>query len=336
MNTTIPTEANEFDAKELGAMLSEIRQNLGYEIEKVAKDLRIRSTYLEAIESGRLTELPGNTYVTGFLRVYSDYLGLDGQDVVRRFKMADMEITNRPELHLPSPVEDGRLPTSLILGIGIIIAVCAYTGWDYLSSPGGGLVQIETQSPNVLSSRSHSVIDERVSGPRQVQGSSPLRTTTLVGGTLEKTAPETAPVKGRVGPQKSQIAVQSEPELEGLKPKPEMPNSSASVQKAGRPAPVEITPGAASGRALIVVRATDYSYVAIKKQNGDSGSLFAKLMQPGERYEVPLEANLILETGNAGGLLITIGDKTAPTLGNLGEVIRNIPLNAKWLLGARD
>ena len=108
MESSKPTEANKFDAIELGERMREIRENLGYGLEKVASDLRIRATYLEAIEAGHFNELPGNAYVVGFLRVYSDYLGLDGQDVVHQFKMADTDITNRTELHLPSPLEDGR------------------------------------------------------------------------------------------------------------------------------------------------------------------------------------------------------------------------------------
>ncbi len=49
-------------------------------------------------------------------------------------------------------------------------------------------------------------------------------------------------------------------------------------------------------------------------------------------YEVPSGANLILDTGNAGGLAISIGNKSAPALGSRGQIRRNIHLNAKKLL----
>ena len=76
----------EFGTSELGAMLCESRILLGCELEDVAAELRIRLTYLQAIEDGRLDDLPGTTYATGFLRAYADFLGLDGEDLVRQFK----------------------------------------------------------------------------------------------------------------------------------------------------------------------------------------------------------------------------------------------------------
>ncbi|NBP73306.1 MAG: hypothetical protein EBU57_09155 [Alphaproteobacteria bacterium] len=70
MNATTPAQTEEFDATELGAMMREMRENLGHDLEKVADDLRIRLVYLEAIETGRLGDLPGNAYVSGFLRAH--------------------------------------------------------------------------------------------------------------------------------------------------------------------------------------------------------------------------------------------------------------------------
>ena len=115
-------------------MLCESRVLLGRELEDVASELRIRLGYLHAIEDGRLDDLPGTTYATGFLRTYADFLGLDGEDLVRQFKAAGMAAPQAPDLHLPSPVEDGRLPTSLVLLVAVLLAVGAYGGWYYMSS----------------------------------------------------------------------------------------------------------------------------------------------------------------------------------------------------------
>ena len=82
--------------------------------------------------------------------------------------------------------------------------------------------------------------------------------------------------------------------------------------------------------ASIVVQATADSFIAVR--TAENKLLFSQLMRPGDRYEVPSGANLILDTGNAGGLAISIGNKSAPALGSRGQIRRNIHLNAKKLL----
>ena len=116
------------DAAELGAMMREMRENLGHDLKDVAEDLRIRLVYLEAIEGGKLSLLPGTAYVSGFIRSYSEFLGLDGEEIVRRFRMAGAEISGQTRLHLPSPVEEGRLPTMAVLLVAAIIAGGAHGG----------------------------------------------------------------------------------------------------------------------------------------------------------------------------------------------------------------
>lgn len=86
----------------------------------------------------------------------------------------------------------------------------------------------------------------------------------------------------------------------------------------------------AQGGVRIVVRATADSYVSVR--TGENEPLFSQLMRPGDSYEVPSGADLVLETGNAGGLQIMIGGKRAPSLGPIGQIRRNIPLDAEILL----
>ena len=45
----------------------------------MAAETRIPRRYLHALEDERFELLPGSAYAKGFLRVYADYLGLDGQ-----------------------------------------------------------------------------------------------------------------------------------------------------------------------------------------------------------------------------------------------------------------
>lgn len=137
-----------FDAAELGAMMREMRKALQRDLKDVAQELRIRRPYLEAIEDGRLDDLPGPAYTTGFLRSYSDYLGMDGEDIVARFKQAGIDIDRRTNLILPSPLEEGRLPTGSVLLFAALFAVVAYGGWYYVSTGDQGSVDQVASVPS--------------------------------------------------------------------------------------------------------------------------------------------------------------------------------------------
>ena len=64
---------------EIGNSLREARLRQGFELPRAEADTKIRAKYLRALEEEHFEVLPGETYVKGFLRTYSEYLGLDGQ-----------------------------------------------------------------------------------------------------------------------------------------------------------------------------------------------------------------------------------------------------------------
>ena len=70
----------------IGAELRAARLRRGEEIRSIAHILHIRRDYLEALEESRYESLPGKAYALGFVRSYAEYLGLDSQYVVERYK----------------------------------------------------------------------------------------------------------------------------------------------------------------------------------------------------------------------------------------------------------
>ena len=72
-----------------GELLRERRQQLRLDLDAVAEALCIKPVYLAAIEQGRTEELPGPTYAIGFIRAYANYLGLDGESVLDRYREED-------------------------------------------------------------------------------------------------------------------------------------------------------------------------------------------------------------------------------------------------------
>ncbi|MDC0062522.1 DUF4115 domain-containing protein [Candidatus Puniceispirillum sp.] len=74
----------------------------------------------------------------------------------------------------------------------------------------------------------------------------------------------------------------------------------------------------------ITIRAVAASWVEIVRDNGEE--VMAKLMQAGDSYVVEGNTRLFLTTGNAGGLIVVIGTDDPLLMGDIGEIVRDLPL----------
>ena len=72
--------------KTVGRRLKEARRKKKLTIEKVEEATKVRAKYLEAIESDRWKQFPSFVYILGFVRRYSDFLGLDSREITDEFK----------------------------------------------------------------------------------------------------------------------------------------------------------------------------------------------------------------------------------------------------------
>ncbi len=117
----------------IGAELRAARQRLGRSLPEVADTLRIRPAFIEAIEDGRLADLPGNVYAVGFIRSYAASLGLDANEVARRFRAEEQAVNRAAELSFPAPVPDRGVPAGAVVLLGVLVTVGAYAAWYRLS-----------------------------------------------------------------------------------------------------------------------------------------------------------------------------------------------------------
>lgn len=137
----------------VGQSLKTARELTGKGIEEVAQHLRIRTPFLQALEDGRHKDLPGGTYAVGFLRTYAEFLGLDGEEMVRRFRAeAAGDLNARSELVFPSPVSEGRIPGGAVLFLGLLLAGVAYGAWYFLSSRTTEVAEMVPPLPDRLAS----------------------------------------------------------------------------------------------------------------------------------------------------------------------------------------
>ena len=142
--------AGRYDAVEVGASLREVRILLRRSLPDVARDLRIRHTYLLAIEEGRLEDLPGVAYQTGFLRAYGNYLGLDGDGLAEDLKEARDASGDRDPLQMFSPIDEGHLPTRSIFLLAALLAIAVYGVWYFVSNTDGDPVERVAALPDRL------------------------------------------------------------------------------------------------------------------------------------------------------------------------------------------
>ncbi len=138
------------EAVNVGRLLRHTRTMHGQTIEGVAQLLRIRKVYLEAIENSQYDALPGGPYGLGFVKGYAEHLGLDGKEIVRRYKEESNAPAVRSELSFPKPVQESRVPGGAMMLIAAVLGIVAYGGWYYLSSQGKTIADLVEPLPDSM------------------------------------------------------------------------------------------------------------------------------------------------------------------------------------------
>ncbi len=335
-------------AARLGGELRARRQSLGWELPDLAQSLRIRLPYLEAIEGGRMGELPGPTYALGFVRAYADALGLHGEQVAGRFRAETGEANIRPALSFPVPVPQRGVPAGALMLLGLVILAGAYSGWYYVSehqrTPAETVPPIpdrlrpveKAPSPQVASLLpTASAPAPQPPVPVPVPASSGAPATVQVPQASAPKIPAPAAVPGQ--PAAPALAGPAVPAASGPPPQVSTP-----TQGAGAPGQIAARP-AADGQAItappaatapagtrIVIKANADAWVTVK-QPGAAPAL-NRLMHAGETWPVPADKpGLLLTTGNAGGTELDVDGTSIATLGGSGAVRRDLKLDADAL-----
>lgn len=118
--------------------LKKARLNGKRSLADIAQEIRIPMRYLEAIEKQNLAKLPGITYALGYVRAYANYLGLDSQDIVTKFKREIAQGDNKTNLVFPTPTAGNNQPGLKIFLVCFGIILLAYLGWASLSQQMSG------------------------------------------------------------------------------------------------------------------------------------------------------------------------------------------------------
>ena len=121
----------------VGQQLREARQQRGEDLYDIAEILRLKPSYLYALEEGDYTVFPGRAYAFGFLRSYADYLGFQGEEVLRQIKAVIDAAPVEPKLEYRAPIIERHRPTAVALVSAALLVGAAAGGWYAVRQTGG-------------------------------------------------------------------------------------------------------------------------------------------------------------------------------------------------------
>ena len=74
-----------------GQLLRVTRESQGIDINKAERETSISKEYITALEEENVSLFPGEPYLVGFLRNYSEYLGLDAKYLISQGEYKDAQ-----------------------------------------------------------------------------------------------------------------------------------------------------------------------------------------------------------------------------------------------------
>ncbi|MGC9270452.1 helix-turn-helix domain-containing protein [Acidiphilium sp.] len=321
----------------VGNELRGVRERLGWKLPDLAARLKIRLPFLEAIEAGDLAALPAPAYAAGFIRSYAETMGLDPEEILRRFRAEGMTKPKQPHLTFPEPVPDRAVPPGAIVFLVAVIGIGAYFLWyrhsehelkmaQMVPAVPARLAPLAVPKPPVPKPASKPVV--LTPTPAATQAAPPSAMASAATPALAPvssaspqppSAPAASPPTGAATTGTSSVA------------SPPLPGSSALATASTSPSPTSPTSpdqtasaAATTARNPLVISATANSWVQVQGPTGTI--LFSRVLKAGDTWPVPDEPGLTLTTGNAGGTVLVHNGVAGTPLGSDGAVIRKIPL----------
>ena len=203
MKRSARTENTVQEAARVGEELREARNALGVSLEDAAAQLRINKRYLQALEEGRVKDLPGAAYAVGFVRSYATALGLDPDEAVRRFRdVSGTAVTKSDELVFPEPVPRRGLPTGVLAALGLALAMGGYIAWYQWSGRGERVVDAVPPLPPRLERAAEGPVTQETPPAPVIEPPAPA----------PAPAPVVAPPPPRIDPDKPRVVIRAKGE----------------------------------------------------------------------------------------------------------------------------
>ena len=365
-----PKGFDDFELR-LGDLMRGERATLGKSLLDVQRELKIKATYIAAIENADVSAFETQGFVAGYVRSYARYLGMDPDWAFRKFCVeANFTVAHGMSAAASSPVltakrtvqefgdplanpnasfvprgesvlarvEPGAVGSLMVL-VALIGAI-GYGGWSVLQE-----VQRVQLAP----------VDQ---APAVVAEIDPLAGVTPVA-PLVAAEPEVAPADSAL----AEADTSAQPDLMDRLYRPQALDVPVLTSRDGPIAsinPRETGTLAGSGTGTDMSSAVDQALVEagvegtavqvvadaapqlevlavrpswVRVQSADGTVLFEKILDAGERYVVPsLEEPPVLRAGNSGSVYFAVNGRTYGPAAPGASVVKNLPLAAESLV----
>lgn len=308
-------------ASAVGTLLCATRMRLGKDLQRIAEILHIRYTYLVAMEDGRYEDLPGQAYAIGFVRAYADHLGLDGDEIVRRYKEESSGLKNRPVFEFALPTPDSGLPSGALILVAVILGMMVYGVWYAIVGSNRDVVEVIQAVPDRLATQ---VNPDTPPAPEAVASSTEAA---VASEDDTDTAPinesDDSPVDGGPADASDLASMEGPAPPSNLQTSPQVASAPAagSAASAGPTVPADVVELRAKSDVWITLRTTE---------NPDR----TQLLHKGEVFRAPEGGGgMTLVTGKPTDLEILVNGEVMPPL-DAGVFARGVPLDPQRLKGS--
>ncbi|MEM9318500.1 MAG: RodZ domain-containing protein [Pseudomonadota bacterium] len=338
----------------LGDLLRGERATLGKSLLDVERDLKIKATYIAAIENADLDAFASRGFIAGYVRSYARYLGLDPEWTYERFsresgfrgthgisaKQAEAakrrfaeapgrvdpndvisaaRVSFAPEKErLFDRIEPGALGSILVL-VAIVLGI-GYGAWAILYDIQRLQFAPVDEAPSTLAELDPATDADRFAAP-DIEASGAVRPADDRVDRLYRPQALDVPVlTPRDEPLSTldpdQVGTLAVPEIV----EPEEPELAAAVETPD----VQVT---ARVEETVVLVAVCPAWVRLTSATG--AVLYEGTLDAGQQYPLPQTTDAAsLRTGNAGGIYFLVDGELVGPAGNRGEITDNIALSS--------
>ena len=303
----------------VGAQLKSARLKEGKKVSDIAQKLCIRKVYLEAIEASDYANIPEYPYGPGFIRSYAEYLGLDGEELVSRFKVENDTFAGRNQpIYVPEPHVEATVPSPKYLLISLLAIAAVYGGWHFYNNYQPAPMPEKTAEPMQEVSQEEDFplvvedfaqVDENASAaPQEAE---PLKVIDTTAAPQTSDTPQVTVTEESFSEDKIQKEEKKEPASEAKAKSETKPEAKAKPE--------------AKGKSSLVLKFNTDTWVEVKN---DEIVYISKVLKAGEEYAVPQDKDLKLSTGNAGGFDVYVAGVKQEAVGAPGTVKKNISVDS--------